>query len=119
MSERMTAKKLERYANQTSAYARFSPNGRPHIVCPLCGALVRLFDEVPRTERRLIAQLADSMKFREAIEGLMRAAGCGKLDAKAAVVHIRRGKSRCHKCAQVIPRGALLCSQCMSVNLDW
>jgi hypothetical protein len=96
----------------------FSPNGRLHLVCPQCGALVLLFENLASSDRSNIA-LSSRSDATKAMELLRRVSGCDLRQAKANVLHIRDVDSHCHKCKYPIPRGALLCSQCMSVNLEW
>jgi len=50
---------------------------------------------------------------------LSQISGCDARQAKANILHMRDADSRCHHCKHLVPRGALLCGQCMSVNLDW
>jgi hypothetical protein len=116
--KRMTPKRLESYADQSWAYENFSSDGRLHLVCPQCRALVILFEHLKPTHRSQIGTLRHS-SIVEAIRMLRSVSGCDLGQAKANVLHIRDAGSRCHKCQHLLPRGALLCSQCMSVNLDW
>jgi hypothetical protein len=119
--KRMTPKLVQAFADQSWAYQNFSPGGRLHLVCPHCRALVILFENLKPTDRSQIATLwrLRGSGTQKAIEMLRNVSGCDLLQAKANVLHIRVTDSRCHKCQHLVPRGALLCSQCMSVNLDW
>ena len=114
----MTQKLLKQYVDQSSAYETISPNGRLHIVCPQCGAVVLLFEDLSLETKRKIAELEHNT-LRGGMEGLMEATGCDFGQAKASTFHLRDALSRCHNCESQIPRGALLCAQCMAVNLDW
>jgi hypothetical protein len=118
MPKRMTPKLLQAFADQSGSYGAFSADGRLHLVCRQCRALVLLFESLPSIDRGEVARLrhSDTMK---AIAMLTRVSGCDLRQAEANVLHIRDVDSRCHKCKHQVPRGALLCSQCMSVNLDW
>lgn len=118
MPKRMTSKLLEAFADQSWSYEAFSPDGRLHLVCPHCRALVLLFESLPSRDKSEVALLRQS-DTAEAIAMLRRVSGCDLRQAKANILHIRDTDSRCHKCKHQIQRGALLCSQCMSVNLDW
>ena len=109
---------VQAFADQSSVYQRFSPDGRLHLVCPQCRAVVILFENLKPADRSQIAMLRRS-DIGKAIAMLRNASGCDLLQAKANVLHIRDVESCCHKCRHPVPRGALLCSQCMSVNLDW
>jgi hypothetical protein len=114
----MTPARLQAYADQTWAYENFAPGGRLHVVCPQCGALVLLFENLTPADRGNIARLRESHAA-EAMELLRRVSGCDLRQAKANVLHLRAADSCCRNCRHPVPRGALLCSQCMSVNLDW
>lgn len=118
MPKRMTQKLLDAFADQSWSYEAFSPDGRRHLVCPHCRAIVLLFEGLSSVDRSEIARLRHSDSI-EAIKMLTRVSGCDVHQAKANVLHIRDAESRCHNCKQEIPRGALLCSRCMAVNLDW
>ena len=117
--KRMTLNLLQAYADQWSTYENFSPEGRLHIVCPHCRALVVLFENLERKVRSEIATLRRGGQVANAMRVLRQASGCDLRQAKANVLHIRDAASRCHKCQNTLPPGALLCSHCMSVNLDW
>jgi hypothetical protein len=96
----------------------FDPEGRIHVVCPQCRALVLLCDTLSRMERQKIA----AMRLEEpvaAMETLKTMLPCGDREAKAIVVHLRKPGEGCSYCGAVMPHGALLCAECMSVNLDW
>jgi len=118
MPKRMTLRRVEQYREQGAIYQKFDPEGRLHVVCPQCGGLVLLCDSLPRRERREIAQLAHREPA-AAMERLKTTLPCSDRQAKAIVGHLRRGDDGCRNCGGEMPRGALLCSQCMSVNLDW
>ncbi|MGJ4947746.1 hypothetical protein [Bradyrhizobium sp. HKCCYLS20291] len=118
MPKKMTTKLLDAFADQSWSYETFSPDGRLHLVCPHCRAVVLLFENLSPGERSEIARLRRSDRM-EAIALLMRLSGCDLRQAKANVMHLRDAGSRCHVCEHDVPRGALLCSRCMSVNLDW
>jgi len=112
---------VEAFADQSWAYQNFSPDDRLHLVCPQCGTLVILFENLKPTDRGQIATLRRSRfsDIPKAIAMLRNVSGCDFLQAKANILHIREADSRCHNCRHPVPQGALLCSQCMSVNLDW
>src|SRR5262245_9292905 len=114
----MTPRKLQAFADQSWSYENFPPNGRLHIVCPQCLALVVLFENLEPIDKSRIARFRRS-GLKQAIAMLRQVSGCDLQQAKANVLHIRDVDSRCHSCQHTVPRGALLCSQCMSVNLDW
>ena len=76
-----------------------------------------LFDNLKPIDRSQIAALRRS-DIGKAIMMLRNVSGCDLGQAKA-ILHIRDSDSRCHKCQHHVPRGALLCSQRMFVNLDW
>jgi hypothetical protein len=118
MPRRMTPKKLEAYAAQSLSYET-SPPGRLHIVCPQCRALVMLFDDLDPKVRAEIGRVGRSSSRAYAAKMLGHITGCDLRQAKATGLHLRLAESHCHKCGHFVPRGALLCSQCMSVNLDW
>jgi hypothetical protein len=50
---------------------------------------------------------------------LENASRCDRGHAKASVLHIRDVHSNCQTCQARVQSRALLCAQCMSVNLDW
>jgi hypothetical protein len=114
----MTLRLLEGYRDQSSIYEHFSPDGRLHLVCPHCRGLVLLFENLTPSDRSNVARLRRSNPA-QATKLLIQVSGCDLRHAKAIILHLRDADSRCHKCQHPIPRGALLCSQCMSVNLDW
>lgn len=118
MSKRMTPHRVEQYRDQGAVYEKFNPEGRLHVVCPQCGALILLCDSLARLERKEIAHLAESDPP-AAEERLKTMLPCGDRQAKAIVSHLRREGVGCRHCETDMPRGALLCAQCMSVNLDW
>jgi hypothetical protein len=109
---------IEQYRDHRLAYTACNPEGRLHVVCPQCRALVLLCDSLSRTERKKIASLAQS-DSPAAMESLKTMLPCGEREAKAIVVHLRRDDAGCRHCDAEMPRGALLCAHCMSVNLDW
>ena len=118
MARVMTQKQVELYRDQCAAYEKFTPEGRLHVVCPQCLALVLLCDSLPRTERYKIAELAKS-NGAAATEQLKTMLPCGEREAKAIVAHLRKGDEGCRHCGAAMPRGALLCATCMAVTLDW
>ena len=118
MPRRMIPRYIEDYRDQSTAYANFNPEGRLHVVCPQCRALVLLCDSLSRTERQKIAaQAAESPGA--AVETLTTMLPCGDREAKAIVAHLRKPGEGCSSCGSEMPRGALLCPQCWSINLDW
>ncbi len=118
MPRRMIPRYLEEYRDQSLAYANFNPEGRLHVVCPQCRALVLLCDSLSRTERQKIAaQAAESPST--TMETLTTMLPCGDGEAKAIVAHLRKPGQGCSHCDSEMPRGALLCPNCWSVNLDW
>ena len=114
----MTPKLLRDYADQSWAYDTFCPNGRLHIVCPHCRAPILLFEDLSAEAKREIAEM-DRKGLYVAWEKLRDASGCDLHQAKANILHIRDAESRCHNCQSTVRPGALLCAQCMAVNLDW
>lgn len=118
MPKRMTPRQIERYREQGAIYEKFNPEGRLHVVCPQCSAPVLLCDSLSRLERKEIAQVAE-LDAAAAGERLKAMLPCGERQAKAIVNHLRREGDGCRHCGAALPRGALLCAQCMSVNLDW
>ncbi|MGJ4926357.1 hypothetical protein ACQR1K_04370 [Bradyrhizobium sp. HKCCYLRH3095] len=118
MPKRMTPKLLDAFADQSWSYETFSPDGRWHLVCPHCRAVVLLCEGLSSADRSEIARLRHGNSV-EAIKMLTRVSGCDVRQAKANVLHVRDSGARCHNCKHEIPKGALLCSRCMAVNLDW
>lgn len=118
MTKRMTTRLIEAYADQGSVYGRYALDGAAHIVCPQCRAPVLLLEDLAPDERREIAAVKKRNPL-AAIQRLQRASGCDARQAKANILHLRDAESRCHKCQARVPRGALLCGRCLSVNLDW
>lgn len=108
----------DEYRDQALSYARFNAEGRMHLVCPQCRDLVLLCDSLSRTERQKIAAEAKASPA-AALDNLKTMLPCGDLEAKAIVSHLRQEGEGCRSCGAEMPRGALLCAQCMSVNLDW
>jgi hypothetical protein len=113
----MSPKQLESYRDQSRSYERFPPNGRLHIACPQCRALVLLFEDLDTDLKTEIAALKGKRTI-EAIKLPKLRSGVGLAHAKAAVFHVCKNSTCCH-CSAPIPEGALLCSQCLSVNLHW
>jgi ribosomal protein L40E len=118
MPKKMTPQRVERYRDQGAIYEKFNPEGRLHVVCPQCSALVLLCDSLSRLERRELAQQAAGEPV-AALERLRTMLPCGDREAKAIVAHLRCEGEGCRHCGATMPRGALLCARCMSVNLDW
>ena len=118
MPRRMIPRNVDEYRDQREAYEDFHPEGRLHVVCPQCRVLVLLCDSLPRSERRKIADTGKDDPL-AAMEMLKTMLPCGEREAKAIALHLRKPDEGCHYCGAEMPRGALLCWQCMSVNLDW
>ena len=118
MSKFMSPKRIKEYRDQSRAYDQFSPNGQLHIICPQCGALVVLFEKLKPSIRSHIVGLNKDRPIK-AMKELRKATGCDLGVAKAAIYHLRNKQSQCCNCHSEMPKGALICSQCMSVNLDW
>jgi hypothetical protein len=118
MPKKMMPQDLDRYREQSSVYGAFNPEGRPHVVCPKCRALVLLCDSLSRSDRQQVARQA-AANSAAAMETLRTMLPCGDREAKAIVSHFRKAGGGCHHCGTEMPRGALLCSHCLSVNLDW
>lgn len=118
MPRKMMPQDLERYREQSSVYGMFNPEGRSHVVCPQCNALVLLCDSLSRSDRHKVAVEAIGSPA-AAIETLTTMLPCGGREAKAIVMHLRRADEGCRHCGTEMPRGALLCANCLSVNLDW
>jgi hypothetical protein len=114
----MTPHRVAQYREQDAIYEKFNPEGRLHVVCPQCGGLVLLCDSLSRLERKDLVQMAAADPA-AAMERLKTMLPCGDRQAKAIVSHLRRDGEGCAHCGAEMPRGALLCAQCMSVNLDW
>src|SRR5437763_692334 len=102
----MTIKLLTAYSDQSWSYENFFPNGRLHIVCPHCRALILLFDELSPAAKHAIACTSRSDRA-AAMQMLREVSGCDLLQAKANVLHIRGDGSDCHKCLLPLPPGAL------------
>jgi len=118
MPRKMIPRYNDEYRDQSVVYATFNPEGRMHVVCPQCQALVLLCDSLSRTDRQRIAREAKHSPA-AAMESLKTMLPCGEAEAKAIVTHFRSDDSVCHHCEAELPRGALLCAHCMAVNLDW
>lgn len=118
MPRKMIPRYIEEYRDQKAVYGMFNPEGRSHVVCPQCRALVLLCDSLSRSDRRKIAEEAAASRL-AAMETLKTMLPCGDREAKAIALHLRKAGEGCHCCGAEMPRGALLCPQCMSVNLDW
>ena len=118
MPKGMTPKLIEAHADQASIYARYALDGETHIVCPQRRAPVLLLENLDPRDRREIAAVRKRNPL-AAIQELQRASGCDARQAKANILHLRDAGSRCHKCEAPVPRGALLCGRCLSVNLEW
>jgi hypothetical protein len=118
MPRTMIPRYIEQYHDQSAAYTAYNPEGRMHVVCPQCQALVLLCDSLSRTDRQRIAREAKGSPA-AAMESLKTTLPCGEAEAKAIVLHLRRDDTQCHHCEAEVPRGALLCANCLSVNLDW
>jgi hypothetical protein len=118
MPKFMSARRLNAYRDQSWTYRTFASDGRLHIVCPQCRALILLFEDLEPDVRREIAELKSQSAI-EAIRLLRNRTKCNLTQAKANLLHMRTADSCCHSCKAAVLRGALLCPQCMSVNLDW
>ena len=118
MPRRMIARYSDDYRDHSLAYSKFNAEGRMHLVCPQCRDLVLLCDSLSRTDRQKIAAEAKA-DANTAMESLKTMLPCGDAEAKAIILHLRGEEAGCHYCGADMPRGALLCAQCMSVNLDW
>ncbi len=118
MPRRMIARYSDEYRDHTLAYSKFNAEGRMHVVCPKCRDLVLLCDSLSRTERQKIAAEAKAAPG-AALDNLKTMLPCGDAEAKAIISHLRNGDQGCSCCGEEMPRGALLCAHCMSVNLDW
>lgn len=118
MPRKMGPPDIEKYRDQGAIYGAFKPEGRPHVVCPKCRALILLCDSLSRSDRQNLAREAAADPA-AAMESLRTMLPCGERKAKAIVSHVRRAGEGCRHCSAQMPRGALLCSHCMSVNLDW
>jgi len=116
MPKIMTPKLVKEYQNQSATYGMFSPNGAAHIVCPNCRGLVMMFDELTTQQKHEISQEED---FEKQSNKLIELTGCDQRQAKANIIHLIGSSQKCRKCETNVPKGALLCSKCMSVNLHW
>ena len=116
MPKKMTPKKIEEYKDQSSTYDKFSPNGKDHIVCPNCRGLVMMFDELTQKQKHEIALEED---FSKQSAKLIELTDCDERQAKANITHMIGQSQKCRKCGMRVTKGALLCSNCMSVNLHW
>ena len=83
----MTPRLLQAFADQSWSYENFSPNGRLHIVCPQCRAVVVLFENVEPIDKTKIARLRRS-DLKQAIAILTEVSGCDLRQAKANILHI-------------------------------
>jgi hypothetical protein len=115
----MTPRVAENYSDLAKTYEMFSPDGKAHVVCPNCRAVIMLFEELTREQKREISEVSHSDKLIEAMDRLRAIAGCDLSQAKANVLHLRRADRCCHKCGTEVTAGSLFCRRCMSVNLDW
>lgn len=70
MAKVITLRMLKNYSDQSWAYEKFSPVGKPHIVCPNCRSPVMLFEELSASEKREIASLQEKSRCEEAKEKL-------------------------------------------------
>ena len=118
MPRRTISRYSDEYRDHTLAYSKFNAEGRMHVVCPQCRDLVLLCDSLSRTDRHKIAVEARTAPS-DAMENLKTMLPCGDLEAKAIVSHLRVDGEGCRSCGAEMPRGALLCAHCLSVNLDW
>lgn len=121
MPKHMTPRLLKAYAEHNHAPEHGWYVGREHVVCPQCRAPIVLFGDVaPERKHAIAATRGGSLEgVKLAMRDLCAETGCDLAQAKANVTHLRKPGSICHACDHVLPRGALLCAQCMSVNLDW
>ena len=119
MLRKITPSHLVRYKDQSFAYRHFDPGGAAHIVCPLCRALVLLFEELSPDARAKVTGLRWNGESVQAVKILEQGSGCARGHAKAAVLHLRTEEGTCHNCAALLKPGSLLCPDCLSVNLDW
>ena len=118
MPRKVVPRYIEDYRQHSVVYEKSRPEGRLHVVCPQCRALVLLCDSLSRTDRQRIAAQAKA-DVRTALGSLETMLACGGVEAKAIIQHLRREDAGCSYCGAEMPRGALLCAECMSVNLDW
>lgn len=100
------------------SYGKVDPRGRPHLVCPQCGMIVLLCETLDQDQRQQIAA-ARKEDVRQAWDLLARWLALDEGDSKPIVLHVCRQPGICHNCEQPIPRGSLMCSHCLAVNLDW
>lgn len=118
MPRRMIQRYIEEYRDHSDSYEDFEADGRPHVVCPQCRVPVLLCGSLTDAQRRRVAELRASNPV-AAMELLRQMLPCSDREAKAIVLHLCRPEAGCHYCGHSMPRGALLCANCMSVNLDW
>jgi hypothetical protein len=118
MPKHMSTKQLKAYRDHPWDDQSSDPKDNfissvPNAELPFC------YSKASRREvRREISELK-SQSAPKAMILLKTKTGCDLAQSKASVLHIRTADSSCHYCSAVVARGALLCSQCMSVNLDW
>ena len=118
MPRRMIPRNIELYRDHSASYETVDVEGRPHVVCPQCLTPVLLCQSLSDRQRRKAAKLRETDSV-AAMDYLTKAVPCGERSAKAVVLHLRKKDEGCHYCGHPMPRGALLCANCMSVNLDW
>ena len=117
MAKTLSPEQLKRYRDHSQIYKDLELDGRAHVVCPQCRQPVLLCEDLSAASREEIAGLKCA-KTIAAIKLIMLKTGLGLGYAHAAIFHICKHQSCCH-CKSPVPKGALLCSQCLAVNLHW
>lgn len=119
MPQFITQRLIARYRDHSLSYSLVEPHGRPHIVCPQCRSVVLFCDHLSVERRREIAQAWRGPLGIAVASRLLKADGFDLAASKAIIFHVPRRPFHCVNCGQEHPEGALLCAQCMAVNLPW
>lgn len=119
MQQFMTQRLIAKYLEQSWGYDLVEPHGHPHIVCPQCRWVVLLCEHLSAERRREIAQAWRGPAGMAVAWRLLEADGFNEAARKGIIFHIPRRPLHCTNCGREHPEGALLCTQCMAVNLPW
>ena|SRR5215468_2589706 len=119
MPQFMTQRLIAEYRDHSWGYGIVEPHGRPHIVCPQCRFVVLLCEHLSAERRREIAEASRGPKGLGLAWRLLEADGFDEAARKGIILHIPRQPFHCTNCRREHPEGALLCAQCMAVNLPW
>jgi hypothetical protein len=119
MPQFMTQRLIAEYRDHSRSYSLVEPHGRLHIVCPHCRMVVHLCDHLYAERRREIAEARRGPAGLAVAWRLLEADGFNEAARKGIIFHIPRRPLHCTNCGREHPEGALLCAQCMAVNLPW